>query len=220
MKTVQFILFCCIAIQCYAQQPSPSAVIITEHGDTITMSTPKERTMRINGTTTTTLLSERRPHLLNNRIIYYFGDDTSIHKTKHDAAYYDSMNNTYNRVKNMLDNATAMVRKQLPDGDYIVDIINMVVNEQGKIVYYEVGDVKKHIKTNHPLSQYSTQQTPEIQSSIIRQIVSTTIKDIQYVPYVRENAPTPYVTHFIYSFHQKWGKDDTTGQRPGFLFVK
>lgn len=180
--------------------------IITNGGDTIIMKQPTTRKLKVNGNEKEVVTQAPRPLLLNGTYIYYYKDDTSGFRPSDE--FYDSAALAWSKINNTLLHATALTCKQLPDGIYKMDISNVVVDESGSIVYYEVGILKKYVDGNNIVSQYSEADVPEIPASIIRDIVEKTLRGTKYVPLTLNNKFTPYIFTLTFHFNQKWGDED------------
>lgn len=180
--------------------------IITNSGDTIVMKQPTTRKLKVNGNVKEVVTQAARPLLLNGKYIYYYKDDTTGFRPSDE--FYDSATIAHNRIDDSLLSATVLARKQLPDGIYKLDISNVVVNESGTIVYYEVGVLKKYVDGNNIVSQYSEADVPEIPASIIKNIVDQSLRDAKYVHLRINNKLTPYIFSLGFHFNQKWGYKD------------
>lgn len=222
MRTILYILLCCISMQCFAQQAGE--VIITERGDTITMSAVPQRSVNISNTNAKVVMpvGHTRPLLLNGVKIYRFEDDSTEYEWGGFDEEYKLMIERYNQYKAKLNEATQNVRKQLPDGDYIVEMKNMVVDENGIVVYYETEGLKKYKPGPNPHARYFTLPTPEAQSEMIKDILARTIIGSKLTPYSPQGKAMPYLTSYNYYFEQDWDRQQEldSEKKPLVIFVK
>ena len=206
LMILRFILICITCLLGTLQQvKAQTQQFITRSGDTIIMKQPTTRTLKVGGIEKEVTITTARPLLLNGKYIYYYKDDKTDFRPSDE--FYDSATIAHNRIDDSLLSVTALARKQLPDGIYKLDISNVVVDERGTIVYYEVGVLKKYVDGNNIVSQYSEADVPEIPASIIKNIVDKNLRDAKYVPLRINNKPTPYIFSLDFHFNQKWGDE-------------
>lgn len=222
MRITFYILLCCISMQCYAQQTGE--VIVTERGDTITMSAVPQRRVNISNTNAKVVMpvGHTRPLLLNGIKIYRFEDDTTEYEWGGFDEQYKQMIEHHNQFKSMLHDATQNVRKQLPDGDYIVEMKNMVVDENGIVVYYETEGLKKYKPGPNPHARFFTLPTPEAQSEMIKDILARTIIGSKLTHYSPKGKAIPYLTSYNYYFEQDWERQEKleAENKTPVIFVK
>ncbi len=128
--------------------------IITQRGDEITFSKPKEREVvvgksKIKRSVTT---EPPVPILLNGKRIHQFKDDPDNDRLRELDAFKEAAND-YRMFQKMIDSAIAKEMAHLPVGYYKYELTNMVVDERGYIAYYETVGIRQYLPTSHPFNK-------------------------------------------------------------------
>lgn len=177
--------------------------VITKRGDEVTFSKPKEREVIItNSNKKRTIAIERSaPALLNGKRIYDLKKYPDLDRTK-DSTKFLVMHHAYETFHDCIANAISGEMNYLQRGNYICEINNVVVNENGFIAYYETEGLLKHIFDGNPFNKPRTQPINPTSSYIIKQIIDHQVNKIQFRSLVINGDVTPYLTRFTFYFHQ------------------
>ncbi|MBW7912796.1 MAG: hypothetical protein H3C54_03645 [Taibaiella sp.] len=177
--------------------------IITQRGDEVTFSKPKEREVIVrNVNTKRTIATERSvPALLNGKRIYDLKKYPDVDRTK-DSTKFLVTQHTYELLHNALANAISKEMGYLANGNYICELNNVVVDENGFIAYYESKGLLKHIFDGNPFNKPRTQPINSTSTYIIKRIIDNQVNKLQFRPLAINGDATPYLTRFTFYFHQ------------------
>ncbi len=201
MRIVALLLLSLCTIQASATDKIANGkTITTEKGDVIVFSATTTKELHIANTNEqrTVEYGQPKPILLNGKEIYYIKD----RKT-------DTVNNFRNgqiwvadhvNACNVFDKEIKKEKKQLATGSYEIVFKDVVINEQGKIVYFRTEGIvrRKHIDRQHvkpamlPLSDNI--------AKAINNKLTHSIGKLEYTPLMIAGNATPYYNYLTYSF--------------------
>lgn len=193
-------------------------VIVTGTGDTITLEPQRLRIARVNNVEKKIMISSSVPMLLNGKKIYDYHNDTAQDSEQKYKAQFDSVYAGLNRITYLLDSVTATTRRQLPDGYYHLEVKNIIVDERGRLVYFETGDLKEHYPTANTHPQYTAIFIPTVPAEVIKGIVIKTLESAKGHILLKDGKATPNLQNFSYYFRQKWGRDFDPHALPEWLY--
>lgn len=205
--TFSILLIACVSLFARGQgavtRPIP---VITAKGDTIVFNKPVSRQLRFSssGETKTTSIYHSRPVSINGRDIWFFGDDTTDGKWVRETEARKKAVAEYRHLDVMLDSSTAMGRRQLPDGEYRVEIENMVIDQYGRIAYFELGELKKEGRYMGTFNARLTEQPPAFTAQIITEQMKPVMDKARFTPLVKDGVPIAYLQNYIYRFSIRW----------------
>lgn len=203
MRIVALLLLSLCKMQASATDKiAKGKTITTEKGNVIIFSatTTKELHIANKNEQRTVEYGEPKPILLNGKEIYYVGDKN------------DTVNNCRNiqiwigdhvKAWEVFDKELKKEKRQLPKGSYEVMFKDVVINEQGKIVYFHTAGIVRrkfserlHVKPARlPIADNSEKR---VNDKLIK-----SIEKLQYAPLMIGGNATPYYNHLTYSFDIK-----------------
>lgn len=177
--------------------------IITQRGDEITFSKPKEREVvvgksKIKRSVTT---EPPVPILLNGKRIYNLMDYPDKDRTK-DSTLFNIGSREYTIFREMIELAIAGEMSNLLKGDYICMVTNLVVNDKGYIAYYETEGLQKHLFSGNPFNKPRTQPINPTSAYIINHIIDKQAGKMRFTPLLIDGKATPYLTSFTFHFYR------------------
>lgn len=178
--------------------------IITQRGDEITFSKPKEREVMVGKSKIKRSVTTEPPVpiLLNGKRIHQFKDDPDNDRLRELDAFKEAAND-YRMFQKMIDSAIAKEMAHLQTGYYKYELTNMVVDEKGYIAYYETKGIFRHNPATNPFTKPATFPVNPTSAYIINGIIAKQANRMRYTPLVMNGFPTPYLSSFQYGFEQK-----------------
>lgn len=205
MKYLLTISLAATAALAYAKDNGPHGrVIITNKGDKIMMEPMHDRTVHIanKDVSSTVTVGDQRPLLLNGKEIYYFKDH------KEDPFGLEEMKlwkNEYAKLNEQIDKTLAEEKKQLPDGYYEYRIEQMVVDEQGAIVYYQPKSLVRLILKEDKIVPA---EIPAASAQIVEEKIKSILNTYRYTPFMHQGKATPYLSSYSYLFNVGYGQNE------------
>lgn len=176
--------------------------ITTEKGNVIIFSAITTKELHIANTNEqrTVEYGEPKPILLNGKDIYYVGDKN------------DTVNNCRNiqiwigdhvKAWKIFDKELKKEKRQLPKGSYEVMFKDVVINEQGNIVYFRTaGIVRRNFSERLHVKPARLPIADNTEKRINDKLIKS-IEKLQYAPLMIGGNATPYYNHLTYSFDIK-----------------
>lgn len=194
MKSIVSALLSFICLPLLAQEKEGGNTITTFSGDEVTMSVVSARTINIKGKKVEKVVDKPRPLLLNGKEIYnhFWEENEAVYETE---AHKKSMEE-HTKYQMMIDELATEEKKQLKEGEYALHLTNMVVNEQGYIVYYETKGLEQY----HKKLRGTTITVNNKAAENINAIIQGQIHKMKFTPFVLNNTPRAYIGSFTYFF--------------------
>ncbi len=173
--------------------------IITQRGDEITFSIPKEREVIVGNKVKRKVTTEKpKPVLINGEKIYHHEDDEKDRwkGTEADIKTVDE----YRLFRKMIDSAIATEIGHLPPGYYQYEMSNMVVDERGYIAYYETKGIVQYHPASNPFTKSRTTPVNPTSAYIINGIIARQANKMRYTPLIINDESIAYLTAFGYSY--------------------
>ncbi|OSZ82889.1 hypothetical protein CAP35_06405 [Chitinophagaceae bacterium IBVUCB1] len=202
MRKATLLLLCLYAYAATATDKTPNGkTITTEKGDVIVFSSTTTKEMHIANTNERKVVDYGTPQpvLLNGKEIYYVMDDKP-----------DTVNNFRNskmwiedhiRIWQAFDKIIKIEKQKLPAGSYEMVFKDLIINEQGNVVYYTTNGIVRR-KQQERLHVKTARLTIP---SKLEETINTKLKDAmsqqQYTPLLIANKPVAYYNYHTYSFN-------------------
>ena len=177
--------------------------LITQRGDEITFSKPKEREVVVGKSNIKRIVTTEAsmPVLLNGKEIYNLENYPDMDRTK-DSMLFKIMEREYTILNKMIKNAISGEMANLPKGDYICEVKNLVIDERGYIAYYETEGIKEYIFDGNPFNKPRTLPINPTSAYIIKGIIGKQAWKMRFTPLVIAGRVTPYLTEFTYYLYR------------------
>lgn len=146
MRLALITIFVFYSVCLIAQPTQLGRTFATYTGDSITMSKPKVRVANINGRAYTKKLQAEReiPILLNGDSIHYFTHENYYKGDK----INEQLMEDFHRLGAKIDAMINEYVDSLPSGVYSISIKHLVVNTEGRIVYFDTKGIEGHATNN------------------------------------------------------------------------
>lgn len=225
-----YFLFICILFSCstVAQPASEElTLLVTPAGDSLMMSAEKTRPIKIGDTVKYITVNKSRPVLLNGKEIFKIQKDTTINDSTRFAMYMGTPVRTngkvdsnvitahinyYRQIRDIEDSCFDLFDKHLINGVYSLEIASIVINERGKIVYYETSGVKGHAEQSvmHLQSMKGYHNIPEPLQELFNKRLHTLLTTADLNIFIKDGKPTPfYYGDYSTSFSKGKSDEDT-----------
>lgn len=100
----------------------------------------------------------------------------------------------------MIDKASEPYKKGLGKGDYVIHLKNMVISEQGKVVYYETEGLQRYDEKYNYLTNPICFRVEGKPSENINMITISFIPQMQFTPLILDGKKMAYLSNFSYYF--------------------
>jgi|GEM_PF-3582649 len=205
MKRISLLVLTLLTLNSFAvDNNSNGKTITTPKGDVINFSALGSKSMHIanrnRNTTKTVAYGEEKPILLNGATIYYVGDEN------------DSVNNVHNwkdwidahiAAEKKLNDAIKKEKKQLPKGSYYYTMKNMVINENGDLVYYETDGIVRRKYSETTLQHPGRLMIPVALEQKVNDKLKTTADKLSYTTMIVGGKATAYYNYYTLTFSVK-----------------
>ncbi|MEZ5018075.1 MAG: hypothetical protein R2800_13535 [Flavipsychrobacter sp.] len=194
MKSMIIVLLSLIWLPAFAQETEGGNTITTFSGDEVTMSVVSARTINVKGKKLNKIVDKPRPLLLNGKDIYnhFWEENEAVYETE---AHKKSMEE-HTKYQMMIDELAKDEKRNLKEGEYALHLTNMVVNEQGYIVYYETKGLERY----HKKLRGTTIAVNNKAAENINTIVQSQVHKMRFTTFVLDNTPRAYIGSFTYFF--------------------
>jgi hypothetical protein len=138
------------------------------------------------------------PLQLNGKEIYYYKDhpDDDLYSFKEK----DTWMSEYLVLNKTLEDVFHTEINNLPKGVYYdLKIENIVINETGRIVYYETNGLVAHRHTGQFGQRYGLVDIPDEINNRLKQKITSALNHIQYTPLIINNNATPLLSYHHFS---------------------
>lgn len=171
-------------------------VFTTDSGNEITMSAPVERPVNVvNQRVNKMVVTEKpKPVMLDGETI--IDKYKVISQYKGQKVFVDE----YYAIEKTIDSALVNELQQLEGGIYSIEVNNIVVNKQGKIIYFETEGIKgRTTKSTWHMAPgyYPIDATTAI---AINNKIEKILAEAQLSPLVVDGKPAPYLTWYEFAF--------------------
>jgi hypothetical protein len=203
MKRIGILALALITLNSYAvDNNSIGKTITTPKGDVIAFSAIGNKAAHIANDNTTKVIAygEEKPILLNGREIYYVKDEND---TVDNFRNWQQWIDAHITAEKRLNDAIKKEKKQLPAGTYYYIMKNMVINEQGKLVYYETDGIVRRKLTETTKQHPGRLTIPENLEQNVNDKLKAAANRLTYTTMIVGGKATAYYNRHTFTFSVK-----------------
>lgn len=197
-----WLLFCKQTIA--DNKPGKMDTVITQAGDTIVMSAIVSQKLHIANKQEyhQAGVDYTLPHpiSLNGTKIFTQPDGyDEMEQLMHTASIKNACSD-HDKLDELAEQAVSPLKDSLPEGRYVFRLRNLMVDEQGRVAYYQTVGLEHVVIEQKSFTKFSGTEEEERIAQRVINAFDTAVHKMVYTPLIWKDAPTPYISQYMYEF--------------------